>query len=391
VNRAGQRGSALLAAIAVLSVLALLSSMALLAGGADLALSTRLSRERSALYAAESALATTLAELSAADGPLPEATFAAPWPAPEVPPRHWLDGEWSCSRTVALLPDAGDADGDPATTVRLFNRRSGYADSPVEQGGYPLVQVRVTAAAGETRRSVVAEVAPVTCAPRLDAAWTAGGPVDLAGDVVVSGSTPAFVGRGAVRLEGGAQIDGGGSVDPQLQVGTDVLATLGAGGTLEHLEELPSPPAGGPVRGIVWSRGDFSGRLDGQGILIVHNPAFDPVRHEASRRAIEEGVDVEGRDPAYSHLDPTRQPARFDPVGGGAFRGVVVADVIAGCGAPFSLAGALVTLSRSPMTVAPAARLRIAHDASAIALAGRGPLRHLTAFRPLPAEPGPAP
>ena len=63
---------------------------------------------------------------------------------------------------------------------------------------------------------------------------------------------------------------------------------------------------------ILWVRGDYAGPLAGEGILVVHNPAFDPLRHEASRRALEEGVFVEGYDPAYSHLEPARQPARLE-------------------------------------------------------------------------------
>jgi hypothetical protein len=139
---------------------------------------------------------------------------------------------------------------------------------------------------------------------------------------------------------------------------------------------------------MLWSRGGFSGPLTGRGILVVHNPAFDPVRHEASRRAIEEGVVDEGYDPAYSHLDPARQPARLELMAGGDYRGVIIADTLGVCAAGFSLAGALVTLTRSPLTVMGEAPLRIAHDAEAIAAAGRGPLRHLVGFRPLPATPG---
>jgi hypothetical protein len=122
----------------------------------------------------------------------------------------------------------------------------------------------------------------------------------------------------------------------------------------------------------------------------VHNPAFDPIRHEASRRTIEEGVSVEGYDPAYSHLDPSRQPARLELMLGGAFRGVIVADTVGICAAGFTLSGALVTLSRSPQTVRGDAPLRVAHAPEAVGQAGRGPLRHLVGFRPLPAPPAPA-
>ncbi len=383
----GERGSALLAALTVLSALTLLSTMALMAGGADLVLATRLSRERAAFFAAESALATAIAELSGG-GAIARETFFEPWPAPGLPPRSWRDGPWSCSRSVALLPDTGDADGDPTTTVVLFNRRFGYSDSPLARGGYPVVQVLVAAASGESRQGIVAEVAPLTCAPEIGAAWVAAGPLEIAGDIVVSGSAPAVLARSGVRLEGGAAATGGVAVDQELALPDDALRILAAGGTLQRLEDLPPPATDGPVSGIVWARGDYAGAPEGEGILIVHNPEFDPVKHEASRRALADGIFLEGYDPAYSHLDPGRQPARLDLLRAGSFRGLVVADTVGTGAASFTLTGALVTLSRSPQAVGVHAPLRIRYSEPAIAQAGRGPLRHLTAFRPLAAPAG---
>jgi hypothetical protein len=303
--------------------------------------------------------------------------------------RRWSDGEWSCARFVALLPDARDADGDPATPVVLFDRSFGYADSPRVRGGYPVVQVLVTAAGAASAQAIAAEVAAVTCAPQLEAAWTAAGALALSGDIRVGGSSPAVIGRGAVLLSDGAAVEGGAASDPGLPLPDDALRILSAGGTLARLEELPAPVPGSEVRGIVWSRGDFTGALTGEGILIVHNPAFDPRKHEASRRAIEEGVIGEDYDPGYSHLDPARQPARLEPAPGGTFRGVIVADTVGSCWSAFMLTGGLVTLSRSPQSVIGYAPLRIVHSAAEIARAGRGPLRHLTAFRPVPAPVGP--
>lgn len=386
-----EQGSALVPAVSVLSILTVLAMMGLMAGGADLVLATRLSRTRAALYAAESALETTVAELSAADGALPAETFQPPWPAPGLPVRRWREGAWECERSVALLRDVADADGDPATPVVLFDRAFGYPDSPRERGGYPVVQVLVSASGPGARQAIAAELAPVTCAPRLDAAWTAAGSLTLVGDVRIGGSAPAVVSRVAVFLNGGASAEGGVAVDPALALPEDVLGILAPGNTLERLEQLAEPRPGAEPRGLLWSRGDYAGPLTGEGILVVHNPLFDPARHEASRRTLEEGVFAEGYDPAYSHLDPARQPARLELARGGVFRGVIVADAVGVCAAGFTLSGALVTLSRSPQTVRADASLRVAHAADAIARAGRGPLRHLLGFRPLPAPPAPAP
>jgi len=385
-----ERGSALVAAVGLLSLMTLLATMSLMAGGADLVISTRLARERSAFYAAESALETTMAELVSGEAPIPESSFHAPWPAPGVAVRYWQDGEWACSRRICLIPDVGNADGDPDTPVRLFDRSFGHVSSPLPRGGYPVVQLLITAESGENRQAIVAEVAPVTCAPAIAAAWTAAGPLDLSGEILVVGTTtlPALAGGSPVRLFDGAVIDGELIPDPQQPLPADVLGILNAGGTLSRLEELPEPSPGGTLNGVYWSRGDYAGRLDGEGILVVHNPDFDPVKYQASRLAIEESVFVEDRDPAYSHLDPSRQPARLELTGGGSFSGVIIADLVGSAASAFTLTGALVTLTRSVQAVTARSPFRIDGSRAAIAHAGRGALRHLTAFRPVATTPG---
>lgn len=374
-----------MAALGVLSVLTLLATMSLMAGGADLAISTRLARERSAFYAAESALETTIEELVSGGGPIPEASLHAPWPAPEIVVRHWQDGEWACSRRICLIPDVGNADGDPATKVVLFDRSFGHAASPLPRGGYPVLQVLVTAQSGESRQAIVAEVAPVTCVPAVTAAWTAAGPLDLSGDVHVAGaaSLPALSGGSPVRLFDGAVIDGDIAPDPQPPLPGEVIRFLSPGGTLSRLKDLPEPSPGGKPEGLLWSRGDYSGPLDGKGILIVHNPDFDPAKHEASRIAIEAGVLAEGYDPVYSHLDPSRQPACLEIISGGAFSGVIIADRVGSATAQFTLTGALVTLTRSPLVVTASSPLRVVGSRVAVERSGRGALRHRVGFRPV--------
>lgn len=383
-----ERGSALVAAAGVLSMLTLLATMSLMAGGADLMITTRLARERAAFYAAESALETTLQEIVSAEGPVPEASFHAPWPAPGVAVRSWQDGPWACSRRICLIPDDGDADADAATTVVLFNRSFGHGASPLLRGGYPVLQLLVTAAGSESRHAIVAEVAPVTCAPVVAAAWTTAGPLHLSGDIRVGGATglAAMAARVPVLLSDGAVIDGDQTPDPQLPLPTAALQILNAGATLSDLADLPEPPPGGPLNGLFWSRGDYSGPFEGRGILVVHNPAFDPVKYEASRVAIEEGVLVEGFDPAYSHLDPSRQPARLGSAGGGSHSGVIIADAVGGISSAFTVIGALVTLTRSPQVVTAISPLRVIGSPTDIASAGRGALRHLTGFRPVAAR-----
>ena len=192
-----------------------------------------------------------------------------------------------------------------------------------------------------------------------------------------------MAGRSPVRLFDGAVIEGEQLADPQMPLYTGVLQILNAGGTLSRLEELPEPVRGGNQDGLIWSRGDYSGSLEGKGIFIVHNPAFDPVKYEASRTALENGLFGDGYDPAYSHLDPNKQPARLDLSIGGAFSGVIIADAVGSATTQFTLTGALITLIRSPLAVTALSPLRIIGSRAAIESSGRGALSRQVGFRPV--------
>lgn len=401
------RGGALVPALSLLLLLALLATLSLMAGGADLLLAARFARERAAFHAAEAGLAGVLTELRRDDLVPPEA-FHPPWADPAVPERRWREGDWELSRRVRILADARNCDGDESTPVVLYNRSFGYAGSSRERGGFPVFQALVSASSGESRHAVVAEVAPVGCFPEVPAAWLAAGPLSLSGRFHISGAPhgadgtpipgaeqqPAVISAGEIRLADGAEAEGLGCVGSAAVVGgastpvpNDPLAALNAGDTLERLEDLSPPPADRALTGVAWSRGDYAGGLDGEGVLLVHNPDFDPVRHEASRLVLEEGVVTPEWDPSYSHLDPARRPARLQVVRGGAFRGVLIADALGACEQELALTGALVTLSRSPLEVRASAPFRISYSPAAAQSAGRGPLAHLAAFRPLPATP----
>ena len=258
-----------MAALGVLSVMTLLATMSLMAGGADLI---------DFDAAGPGALRLLCRGVGAGDDdggtrlgwrPVPEASLHAPWPAPGIAVRRWQDGEWAAARRICLIPDVGDADGDPATTVVLFDRSFGHAASPLPRGGYPVLQVLVTAQGGESRQAIVAEVAPVTCAPAITAAWTAAGPLDLSGDIRVAGAAalPALAAGGPVRLFDGAVVEGELALDPRRRCPPRCSQILNAGGTLARLEDLPEPLPDGNLDGLFWSRGDYSGPLDGRGIL----------------------------------------------------------------------------------------------------------------------------
>ena len=92
----------------------------------------------------------------------------------------------------------------------------------------------------------------------------------------------------------------------------------------EHKASLPDS-----LSGVTWITDDIGSggtcfskvgcsSIQGRGILIVHNPLFNPREHDET-------------DPMYDEAkakDPDYAPATIDRIDGGTFRGVVIADMI---------------------------------------------------------------
>lgn len=111
--------------------------------------------------------------------------------------------------------------------------------------------------------------------------------------------------------------------------------------SLEHQAHLPDT-----LSGVTWITDRAGGAgaclsqagcasLQGRGILIVHNPRYNPREHDPS-------------DPLYDPLkaaDPLYGPARVEDLNGGTFRGLVVVDDLPAEGTgDFNVYGSLVVL-----------------------------------------------
>lgn len=111
--------------------------------------------------------------------------------------------------------------------------------------------------------------------------------------------------------------------------------------SVEHQAHLPDT-----LSGITWITDRAGGlgaclsragcaSVQGRGILIVHNPRYNPREHDPS-------------DPLYDPLkamDPVYGPARVEDLGGGTFRGLIVVDDLPAEGTgDFELYGSLVVL-----------------------------------------------
>jgi len=418
----GEGGTALILALSLLFALSALSLLSFIAAHTDLLVAGHRKKEREMFYAEEAVLHIAAASIDAPVGPaIPPEELAAPTAAYSTGVRNGTFDRWRYSWKASFLPDEGDRDGNAGTSTVLFDRSFGYGGSPFPGGGHPVVRIDVVVEQGTRRGALTAGMAHVAVSPALEAAWTAAGPLILEGSIVVSGLNHDRDGRVVAGEEDDLPgIHAGGGVSGSAGVavagaageaavvghcdmpGGDPLEFLNSGDTLERLEELQSLPGEGkPLTGMVFSPVSLSGSLEGQGLLVVHNPGYDPLRHEASRLAMEEGVYLPAYDPAYSHLDPARQPASLEIVRGGDFRGIVVADTLGPVFERTRIIGALVTLTQAPLSLQAYTGMEILYSRDAVAAAGRGPLACCLFFKSLPgtaerfadmgSEPVPAP
>ncbi len=278
----------------------------------------------------------------------------------------------------------GDGEGQPVWVLR----------ARAESGAYRAFQtLRLTASGLEIR---------------TDAAITSAGAFSLRGSVTVSGvnvdengqpvdpgddatsgacqeNKPAFLvedgdavdPRGAVDLDGNpAYADN----DPSYVVGGLEAApvtpeeVLGLpDGWLDPYQVTPAEFAADPVvplADIVYVTGNFgtaagaSPRLDGSGILIVHNPLFDPREHDP-------------QDPLYDPAktaDPRYRPATLGNASGGTFHGVIIADRIDRFTGDAQIYGSVVTLSRTHSSSI-TGRASIQYSCAAVQISARTVMR----------------
>jgi hypothetical protein len=394
----GEDGGAILMVLAFLLSLGLLSALWLTVSSAELLIGAARRAEHRRHCASEGAMEEVLFNLEThGAGIIPVGFLRKPAPLYETEEHAGTFGGMNYRWRAAFIPDIHDRDHDPATETVLFNRAFGYEGSPLAKGGYPVVRVDLTADDGGGASSAQAEVTPFVLRPAVSAAWTGGGELLFQGAVSLSGfhhdgdgvpaaegAVPAVISGSAVHLAAGAHAEG----QPPLQedvphaLPAELPVLLNGGDTARRLSDFPKPPPDGScLDGIYATDRDFTGPLCGSGILVVHNPGFDPVRYEASRIFMEEGLVSPELDPSYSHLDPGLQPARMDFHRGGTFRGLVVADTVGFVYERTMIMGAMVTLSRSPAAVTAHQLLEVLFSREAIADAGLGGLSHRLGLR----------
>jgi len=121
------------------------------------------------------------------------------------------------------------------------------------------------------------------------------------------------------------------------------------------------------ISGIVYVNGDYGSgaaggnNVTGSGILIVHNPLFNPREHDPA-------------DPLYdsakaSNLD-VYGPANLGNINGGTFHGLIIADKIERINGNIDILGAVVSLSEVDITLVGTGTATIKYSCSSLNQAG---------------------
>ena len=116
------------------------------------------------------------------------------------------------------------------------------------------------------------------------------------------------------------------------------------------------------LRGIVYVNGDYGAgeaggnNVTGSGVLIVHNPLFNPREHDPA-------------DPLYDAAkvsDPKYAPANLGNINGGTYHGLIIADKIDKINGDIDIIGAVVSLSEIDVTIVGAGTAEILYSCSAL-------------------------
>jgi hypothetical protein len=155
-----------------------------------------------------------------------------------------------------------------------------------------------------------------------------GGSVDIEGDEAYADSIPPYVEYDPAIMFN----------TPEEVLGLDPGALDGYQQTGQEFDADPPDT----LSGITYVTDDFgsngagSGDIDGSGVLIIHNPLYDPRQHDPSHALYDAVV---AADPAYA-------PATLGNINTGTFNGVVIADRIDKLTGNTTIFGSVVMLRR---------------------------------------------
>jgi hypothetical protein len=121
------------------------------------------------------------------------------------------------------------------------------------------------------------------------------------------------------------------------------------------------------IVGLVYVDGDYGSKaidgtnyVNGTGMLVVHNPLYDPREHDPDHPMYNPS---RASDPAYA-------PANLGNINGGTFHGIIIADKIDKIDGNLTVLGAIIALSNVDATKVGAGTANILYSCQAIQAAG---------------------
>jgi hypothetical protein len=120
------------------------------------------------------------------------------------------------------------------------------------------------------------------------------------------------------------------------------------------------------ISGIVYVDGDYGSgaaggnNLTGSGILIVHNPLYDPRQHDPTNAMYDVSI---ATDPQYA-------PANLGNINGGTFHGLIIADKIDKINGNIDVIGGVVSLTEIDVTMIGAGTAEILYSCDALQQVG---------------------
>ncbi|MBI5191678.1 MAG: pilus assembly PilX N-terminal domain-containing protein [Nitrospirae bacterium] len=402
-----ERGAALVIAMLMMIVLTLLGFTSMMYSTIDLTVAGNERSSLAAQYAAEAGISRGMAELNADPSPI---AAAGPYGADDldIDMSDSVSGyTYNVHMQYKADPDIDGTgvglDGDVLTEVVLYNKEFYTTSTKApDDGGYPVVVITSTATDNVTGSSSIIEVEltkfTIPIATRIHGALTANGAVDLQGSFDIDGNnfeedgtTPSSIGakpgidaQGDVTVQaskedqvsgstGGSNSfteNGAGASDMLTSLG-DALGFDNTADADEFLEnesvvqvfdysagEWPSPMDSSKVYYVQVSGGvNCNTEPNGTGLLIIHNPLFNPEvwyysdmtssGFDTSNPLYDARLDQSVGNAAYDAAYKTSVgPATLGNVNGNAnFRGVIIADEVNALLGNISITGAIISLA----------------------------------------------
>ncbi len=397
--RDDQSGMTLMIVMLLLFLLTLLGMTMYFMSSTDLKISRNVYTGTRAFYAAEAGLSEAIGRLNlASTDPKYDAAMYDDPPYDSTSP-DWnyafsgeLDNGDKYDVTITHKEDISDIDHDASTYVVTYDRGF-FTDAahyyPPKYDGYAVEMIRSTGISADGEVVMVLEITKFPMDVKAKGAVSANSTVSLQGNFEANGFDhdmdgnllPAGTGNdmpgvittsdNVINITGSSESTGdppimdknnGGGWNPADPAwgpfpnspGEVLGLTAAESGAFFADADFYGPYNGtigmaAPLSGLTYITGDYPGPdSGGSGVLVVHNPSYDPCAYEASKVFAESGgaTVLPCYDATYDYTAPGNQPARLGNYNSNStFKGLIIADVVYKISGTPTVIGAMVSLS----------------------------------------------